>query len=42
MPTEPKTFRSSSAPHDGHVVRAASLNAWTISSWWPQALQRYS
>jgi hypothetical protein len=41
MPTLPNTFFNG-PPHSGHTVSASSENAWTISNWWSQFLQRYS
>ena len=38
MPTEEKTFRSRPR-HSGHWVNDGSLNAWTCSKRWSQAVQ---
>jgi hypothetical protein len=40
MPTEENSLRSRPS-HTGHSVSAASVNDWTASSWWPQAVQAY-
>lgn len=38
MPTDEKTFRRR-PPHSGHSVNDGSLNAWTCSKRWSQAVQ---